>query len=166
MGHQVNFYAIPEDIVHIEQKIREIESLAILHSRSNTATPRIVPSLDFRESDQQWLFFHLVRESDLSCVVTRHVPSQSYWTIDVLRSPVIEFNRCYFDGRILRRGRVYYVDAFYGPDDAWMEKSEDFRLWAKSVLKIIRHCFKKHGSDYIGNETLGWLKGSDRKLIQ
>jgi len=166
MGHQINFFAASEDFTYIEQEIRRIEPLAVLHSRSNTATPRSVPSVDLQDDSQQWLFFYLVRESDLPMVVTEHVPAQGYWTIDALRSPVVEFDRCYFDGRILRRGRVYYVDGFFGSGEAWVEKPEGFRLWAKAILKTIKKCLTKRGSDYIGDGALRWLASSDGKLVQ
>ena len=67
--------------------------------------------------------------------MTRHVPAQGYWTIDVLRSPVREFNRCYYDGKMLRRRRLDYVDGFYGADDQWQIKADGFRSWARAVLR-------------------------------
>jgi hypothetical protein len=163
MAHQVNFYAAPEDIAQIEAEVRQIEPIEFLHSRSQAAGPRVVSSLDLREDGTPWLFFYLVRESDLAAVVTNRVPAQGYWTVDVFRSPVVEFNRCYFDGNILRRGRVYYVDGFYRSDEIWVEKSEYFRRWAKSVFKITKRCLKRHGTDYIGQEAWSWLNESARR---
>jgi hypothetical protein len=123
-----------------------------------------VPSLNVGEDGQPWLFCHLVRESELVDVVTRHVPAQGYWIVDVVKSPVIEFNGCYFNGKILRRGRVYYVDGFYGADNTWVEKSEAFRLWAAGVLKTIKKVLKKNGSEYIGETALAWLERENGKL--
>lgn len=131
--------------------------LQILHSRSPTASPRHVPSLDLVEEGAPWLFFHLVRPDDLASVVTRHVPAQGYWTVDVLRSPVIEFSRCFFDGQILRCGRVYYTPSFFGPDDAVVLKSSAFLDWAKLLFAVVKKNLKRRDTEYIGAEAEAWI---------
>jgi hypothetical protein len=165
MGHQVNFYATPADITELQLRISEIEPMRVLHSRSATPEPRELPGLNFTEGGQPLLFYFLVRASDLVHVATRHVPAQGYWTVDDLRSPVVEFSSCYFDGTILRRGRVYYVDGFYGVDDAWVEKSEIFQSWAKNVLRTTRNFMRKHETDYIGKDALAWVERENGKLV-
>jgi len=92
------------------------------------------------------------------------VPTQGYWTVDVLRSPVVQFRGCYFDGKIPRRGRVYYVDGFYAENDEWVEKPESFRAWAKAVLKAAKKGLKRQDSDYIGPEASEWLAQGDGHL--
>lgn len=165
MGHQLNFHATPQDVAELEAGIRKLEPMVILHDRSPIADPRVLPSLGFREDGQPLLFYYLVRVTDLSRVATRHVPTQGYWTVDVLRSPVVEFSSCYFDGKVLRRGRVYYVDGFYGEDEEWVDKPESFRLWARAILKTTRKALKKHGADYIGHDALTWLQHEGGKLV-
>jgi|GEM_PF-1998874 len=165
MGHQVNFYATPTDISELERRIDLLEPMVIIHDRSPTSQPRIVSSLDITEGDRRWLYYYLVRKKDLERVLTEHVPAQKYWSIDSLRSPVIEFNSCYFDGKTLGRGRVYYVDGYYGADDAWVEKPESFRAWAKKVLRTIKRPLKKHNRiDYIGQNALAWLEREQGEL--
>ena len=164
MGHQVNFYATPADIGELESAIRDLEPMAVLHDRSPTMEPRRLSSLRFSEESQPLLFYYLVRIADLPGVLTQHVPAQGYWTIDLLRSPVVEFSSCYFDRRILRRGRVYYVDGFFGPNETWIETPESFRLWAKSVIKATRKTLKRHGTDYIGKDALTWLERENGRL--
>ena len=165
MGHQANFYATPPDIAELESVIRELEPIVVLHDRSQTMNPRTLASLRFSENAEPLLFYYLVRKADLPEVVTRHVPAQGYWTVDVLRSPVVEFNSCYFDHRILRRGRVYYVDGFYGEDGTWIEKPESFQSWAKAVLRATRKSLKKYATDYIGKDAMAWLTREDGKLV-
>lgn len=80
MGHQANFYVTPPDIAELELAIRKLEPMIVLHDRSPTARPRTLSSLRFSEDPEALLFYFLVRESDLSEVVTRHVPAQGYWT--------------------------------------------------------------------------------------
>src|SRR6185312_3714179 len=92
VGHQVNFYLDPADTRRVEAALRGLGPLQILHSRSTSPRPRLVDSLDLEELGQHWLYFHLVRPEDLDAVVMNHVPAQSYWAVDVTKSPVVEFN--------------------------------------------------------------------------
>lgn len=165
MGHQVNFHATPQDIGELEAAIRNLEPLVVLHDRSPTVAPRLVPSMEFTEDARRLLFFFVVREADLPAVVTRHVPAQGYWTVDVLRSPVVELNSCWFDGRSLRRGRVFYVDGFFGEAGEWSVKPAEFRTWAKRVLKSTKKTLMKYESDYIGTDALSWLRRESGKLV-
>jgi hypothetical protein len=166
MGHQVNFYATPVDIAALGAAVSRVEPMLILHDRSSSAEPRSLPALDHHEGGRRHLFYFLVREADLAHVVTTHVPAQARWTVDVLRSPVIEFTSCFFDGNLLRRGRVYYVDGFYGEDGAWLEKPESFRTWAKRVLHVTRTALTKFDErEYIGADARAWLEHEHGRLV-
>ena len=157
MGHQVNFYVNPSDAIALERSIRALGPLQILHSRSPGPEPRVVDSVDVEENGRPWLFFYFIRPVDLHAVVTRDVPAQGHWTIDALKSPVVEFTRSFFDGAILRRGRLYYVDGFYDASNQWQEKAESFRTWAKAVLAKSKKELNKHQTDYIGAGAQAWL---------
>ena len=165
MGHQINFYAAPADIAVLQERVGDVEPMLILHSRSPGAEPVVLSSLRHTEDAKPWLFYYLVRRCDLANVTSEHVPSQGYWAIDVIRSPVVQFNSCFFDGTVLGRGRVYYVDGFYGEHDEWHEKSERFRSWGKAVLKTTQKCLKRHGADYIGPAAAEWLAQGDGRLV-
>lgn len=164
MGHQVNFYLCPTDLRSIECTLREVGPLTILHSRSSNPKPRNVESLELNENGQLWLYFYLVRPEDIRSVTMTHIPAQAYWTVDVLRSPVVEFNRCFFDEIVLRRGRLYYIDKFYGSDGTTLEKPMEFVTWAKSLLLTTKKALKRHGSDYIGPDAKEWLLSSEGSL--
>lgn len=165
MSHQVNFYLTPRDTVALEAEMRRLATYVILCSRSATAQPRVLPALDHEEAGQPWLYFHMVLPEDLPLVSTRHVPAQGYWTIDVIKSPTIEINRCFFDGHVLRRGRLYYVDKFHGPGDGLISKSDIFCRWAKSVFSVTKKFLLRRGTDYIGPDASSWLESSGGKLV-
>jgi len=128
--------------------------------------PRQIKGFDFIEDGKPWLYFYLVQPDKVDDVVMIHVPEQGYWTVDVHRSPVVQFNQCFFNGETLRRGRVYYIDKFYGPDKELVIKPEAFKKWAKAVFSAVRKVLKKHGSDYSGKEAEDWLISSGGKLAQ
>ncbi|MRG93614.1 hypothetical protein [Polyangium spumosum] len=160
MGHQSGFYLTPKDKADLEQRLREKTDFIILLDESPTASPRVVDSLNFSEPDNPWWSKYLARPEDLDKITTRHVKTQGYWTVEYLFSPVLEFSGCFFDGKILRRGRVYYVDGFYGPDGGWVEKSEAFRKWARMVHTTIKKSLKRRDSqyvEYIGADAQAWV---------
>ena len=161
MGHQTNFYITHKDTRSLESRLRDLHSITVLHSASKTSAPRVLESLDFDEGENSWsslssLF--LVRPQDITQVVTRHVPSQGHWIVDVLTSPVIEFDRGYFDQKILRRGRIYYTVGFYSDDGTWIDKPTDFVSWAKSICSVVRRTLKRRESNLIGEDAERWLR--------
>jgi len=160
MGHQVNFFALPVEIAEIREKLESAGDFLIIRNRSETAVPDIVGSFEERWKQQPWLYFCLVRRENLQDVVTCKVGEQDYWTVDVTRSPVVEFHRPFFDNECLRRGRAYFVDGIFGPNGEKIDKPDDFTKWAKRVLLIIRKSLCKRGSDYIGEQALDWLAQS------
>ncbi|HMF30933.1 MAG TPA: hypothetical protein VKK79_05945 [Candidatus Lokiarchaeia archaeon] len=165
MKYEVNFYLTPEDAILVQSRLSEIVPVKILHSRSPTQDPQVVDSLDHREAGKQWLSLFLVREEDLNDVVMHYVDVQDYWTVDDLRSPVIEFTCSFFDNDILRRGRAYYVEGYHEQDQGWIEKSAPFKAWAKIVLDTIKKSLNRRMSDYIGPSALSWSQVSGGKLV-
>jgi hypothetical protein len=160
MGHQSAFYLTPKDNADLEQRLREKTDFIILLWQSPSASPRVVDSLNFSEPEEPHYGKYLARPEDLDAIVTDYVPEQGYWTLEYLPSPVVQFRGCFFDGKILREGRVYYVDGFYGPDGAWVNKSEAFRKWAKMVHTTIKKSLKRRDSryvEYIGEDAQAWV---------
>lgn len=155
MGHQVEFFLGPNDLRELEARLKKVGELMILHRRSDRPAPRILESIDLREGGAPWLFYYLVRPDDLRAVEFREVPAQGYWAVDVLTSSVVELSRCYFDGKILRRGRLYYTDGFYAEDDRWIEKPRAFKSWANRVFAAARKTLRlsRELSAYVGAEA-------------
>ncbi len=143
MSHQFTYSALLEDFAEIEASLRRIEPFFILYDESLTATPRVASALNFKDGEKTWLFFYLVREEDFAAVVTRYVDTQDYWTVQCLPSPVIECDGCFFDGKVLRRTRMYYTDGDYDQSGVWVQKSEGFRKWAAAVFRATKKCLRR-----------------------
>lgn len=154
------------DLDDVESAIRSLAPLVVLHSRSSGPMPRELKNFNLVEEGKKWLYFYLVQPDKINEVVMIHVPEQGYWSIDVHRSPVVQMNLCFFNGQILRRGRVYYVDKFYGPDNELVSKSVSFQQWAKSILVTVKKGLKKSGTDYIGQDAENWLLTNGGELAQ
>jgi hypothetical protein len=154
MGHQLYFFAGPNDLLALEARVKGVDHSPILHQRSFAPTPRVLESTVFKENGKQWLYFYLIRSEDLASVKLREVATQGYWVVEDLTSPVVELNRCYYDGKILRRGRLYYTDGYF-EQSGWIEKSPEFIGWAKRIFAAARKSFKfdRELLSYIGPEA-------------
>ena len=154
MGHQINFFLGPNDLLELEARLKKVDAPVVLHSRSPTRKPRVLDTMNFTEDGKQWLFLYLVRSQDLNSLRIKEIKAQGYWSVDTLTSPVIELDRCYYDGKILRRGRLYYVDGFYEQEE-WVEKSSDFKTWAKRLFNVARKTlvYDKELGSHVGAEA-------------
>ncbi len=138
MGQQVNFYLTPEDFSDLMLRVARCGDFVVIHSRSPEARPRVVPSAHFEEDGSPWLFVGFARPDDIGAIRMDAVSAQGYWGFDELRSPVIALTRCFHDGHILRRGRLYAVDGYYDENGAKVKKPEPFLRWARCVLTAAR----------------------------
>lgn len=160
MSHQVNFFLTNVDANALEAVWLGRDPIVVVHSRSVDGVPRILPSSDLEEAGRRWLFFGLLKREHLGALKMCHVPAQGYWSIDVVKSPIVEFDRCFFDGHVLRRGRLYFVDGYYDAHGSWVEKEESFRKWAKSLVASTRDRLLRHNGDYVGPEARSLLDSS------
>ena len=156
MGRQIRYFLSPSDFDDLETSLLVAGDCAVLHSRSRGPFPQVVESSSSEGDGRQWLFFYLARKSDLDAVVTKEIVTQGYWTIDSMISPVVEFSRCYFDGKILRQGRMYFTESYYDKNDQHIPKSQGFRSWAAALLKKAKG-LQHHDNDlqaYLGREAI------------
>ena len=153
MGRQVNFYMLPADLAKFEH---------ILRARGDTffvagclPSPEVAIHNTLRTD---WLRTYLIRGSDSAQATTIAVPAQGYWHVDALRSPVVEFDRCYYDGTVIGRGRLYFQPGFYA-DEQWVDKTSEFIRWADSLIRWVRRHYRRDPQTgyYVGPHAWEWV---------
>jgi hypothetical protein len=162
MGHQVNFFVLPTDLPAIEAAIRTTGDVCFLEDRTPTATPAELGTLAFEPGDmgRRPLDAYLVRRGDLGAVKTWFVSTQGYWLIKATDSPVIEFDRCFFDGNVLRRGRAYFASYLrFRPE----LPNPDFVKWGDRVLARIKNVLTRAPEltpprIYVSAGALQWIR--------
>jgi hypothetical protein len=104
MSHQVYFYLTPADSLKLAAEIDGLEPAVFLERMSESDSPQVesVSRLDGRHG----IYHCISRSADTDLVLMRHITNQGKWVIDELRSPVIEFDCCFSDAGIIRRGAV------------------------------------------------------------
>ena len=154
-GHQVNFFLTPDDLAECECRMRKIAPLALIEYRSDATTPKTLRNSAVPEMGKSWLSIGVVRPEDLGAIRFDPVHAQGYSTMDVLRSPLVELSRCFFDGKQLRRGRLYFTSRFYDQEDTLISKDTAFVKWARSVLKAAVRGLRrdKELQSYIGSQA-------------
>ncbi|HYO60073.1 hypothetical protein [Archangium sp.] len=168
MGHQLNFFLTPEDLRLLEQRLKEKCPVVFLDYRSQGPAPAQLPDLEVAEFGKTRLSVLLVPPDSLGALIFRHVPQQGYWTVDLLRSPAVELSRCFYDGAILRRGRLYYDRGFYDEAGHWVEKPASFQDWAKKVFSVARKGLERDAEQfaYVGTNAQAQRQEGRLKLVE
>lgn len=137
-SQQVNFYLLPEEQRWFEEILFARRELVVVR---RLASPKGIVTTDstiVKAMGEEVLTVYLSRPTDLQKIITREVPARDEWLVDLTQSPVVEFSRCYFDGQLLRRGRLYVVTHYYDEDSLLVEKSKEFVAWAKSLISTVK----------------------------
>lgn len=167
MGRQIQLYLLPEDLEALKQSFRQMGGVCFVSQSSFTSEPQILCEETRTESNiSARLSCYLVRDTDLNTIRLKHISDKVGWIVDDLRSPVVQLDSGYFDGRILRRGRIYYETRYYGDDGRRIDKQLDFIKWAESIMKITKKLFKRNPEfdAYIGMNANKWLADTNGQL--
>ena len=153
----MQIYLTPEDVADFESALRA-HSDVILSSSSSSPRPVVAASVIVQTPETKCADGYIVRPGDVGRVSMLAVSPQDRWTVDALRSPVIELFGCHFDGKTLKRGRLFYDQGFYESTGVWVEKPMDFDAWAKDVFKLARKMFKRDPKldAYVGPRAMEW----------
>jgi hypothetical protein len=164
VGRQIQIYFSPDDVRALESAAQERLGTVVLPHRHPTERASPASSTVIENEAGIRSFGYLVRPQDLGAVVLRHIPAQGYWVVDATRSPVVELDGGFADGKILRCGRLYFEKGFYAENGSWVQKSEGFLRWAEEVLKLAKQWSRRDSKldAYVGKsakekQSSGWL---------
>ncbi|HYO55969.1 hypothetical protein [Archangium sp.] len=127
----------------------------------------MLSTLSVAEFGKTWLTIILAPPDSLGSLAFEHVPRQGYWTVDLLRSPAMELSRCFYDGKILRVGRLFYDRGFYDEAGNWVEKPASFQAWAKKVFSVARKGLQRDAAlySYVGENAQAERKQRGLTLV-
>jgi hypothetical protein len=167
MGRQIMFYLSGRDYIELENELLGVDGTVILSHRFSGPFPECSKSIDVIDNGQRIYFFYLALKSDLNLIITREVPTQGYWTVDDLRSSVIELSRGRVEQDLITRGRLYYNESYFDGDGKSVKKNADYLAWSKRVLAKVRRSltYDQEHLAYVGRDA-GELSRGGVKLIQ
>jgi hypothetical protein len=150
---QVNFYTTPNDERHLIDQIGHkmeficMPSISQVEHGVKTSYESIVKTENYN--------IYLLDESRLSDIKFLSAKERGIYYVDQLRSPAVQFSRCYCKDNIIRRGRFYFVTGYFD-GDTLVKKDKEFISLGNSILKVTKnylHLDKSTG-DYYGGEAL------------
>jgi hypothetical protein len=152
---QLNFYLTANDQAALLTRLRRnVGDFTIVESITERDEPHPVKSAAIKRMGVDRLKLYLARSDDIGAIELNVLSNQPHKTLNVVRSPVVEFIRCYHaDGR-LRRGRMYFVTAYYD-ERVLFYKERAFLDWATALIVTARKGLKRDpsSSGYVGEEA-------------
>lgn len=172
MGRQVNFFMNNDDLAEFEKRLLDKHDALFLQPVFSSPTMNILSSLVIPETENVHRSCYLCRKQDRDQIVFKEVvPTNpkisSYWSVISDSSPIIEFDRCYWNNEFIRRGRLYFVVRQY-VQHGLAEKPQDFLAWGDNILRWVRRNYLRETTFgfYIGPNTAKWVQENDIELKQ
>lgn len=170
---QINFYLTSEDILEIEEYIKERQILIIPQPQYSKEL-QFSNSLTEYDGKKLWSDKYLVLKENVDLVLTNHIDTQNYYLVNVLDSPVIEFSNCIIKNNIMSRGRIYYTKTTYDKEGNLLEKPASFLQTTHDLFKWIKKRFKPNKDSVstmagmemflISERTLKWIQETNGSL--
>lgn len=154
LSSQLNFYVAPDEAAWFDELLRSAGHFCVVTATSRASKPELARDTVLRSPGVEALTVHLVRDSDMNLLEVQKIENREGWFVDVTRSPVIELSRCFLDGRVLRRGRLYVVKEYFGHDGTRVIKDAGFLSWSQAVLACVRRALiRRSDGDYVAPIT-------------
>ena len=149
-----------EDEVEFLDFVRGTEDVVILPSRSPSENFEPIGELPPPFSTEHWLRFLFYNRAVSSNLVTRQVEGLGYYTIDALKSSVIEFLRPSLKEGTLHKGRIWAQFKHLDQDKMSMVPKEPaFVGWYETLAKWVR-------KNYRNFERQVYISPQAQKLLQ
>lgn len=165
MPRQFTVFLNSQDVREIEDVLCPVLPYRVACSEQKAERPVIIESLDpdaLSCGSRTVVIFGPEEERHLLLT-----PVKRTYFIDTLRSPVVEFSRCYQSDAFLRAGRFYFHSKFRGPGNIWIDKSPQFVAWATNLFKLVKASLVRELSldgAYVGRGAREWAAEPGREL--
>jgi len=143
---QLYFYLNLEDQCLFDQMLKADEQIIFCRYQAKKMHPIFLESTVIKEVGEEALKIIMVRKTDIENIKYRKVTGRNSYFIDTLRSPVIEYSRCYVTKKLVRRGRLYFLKKYYDDNNTLIEKPRDFVVWANHILGAARKNLAFHSA--------------------
>jgi hypothetical protein len=154
-SRQVNFYSTPLDYAEMEKRLLKIGPFLMFASRSYDGNAPLLsgPLVDHLQIDHRCLYLALPAHKDL--VELETISTQPYKLVDVMRSPVIEFDLGNSNKDRLDEARMFLFRD-YLEDGRFFLKDQGFLDWSQKMLRAAVRGWKRVPPDfhYFGPEAM------------
>ena len=154
-SRQINFFLTAFDQASLLERFSDRGDFAIVNPVSPNGAPHLLETAEIKAMGTDRLAIFLVQRDRIDDIQFKFIAKQTYYIVDVVRSPVIEFDRCYHHANRLNRGRLYFVTAYFD-ERILIRKDEAFVAWTSSLIAIARRKLRKDPKSffYFGEDAL------------
>jgi len=156
MAKQFSILATDVDLTSLEQELRNAKDVELLSNEANDSLDGLRPlsglAIPPSQAGKVSLICYLAPRDMPQRILIERV-SDVKVRIDEQRSHLIQFWRPYFDGVVMRPGRLYYQNRLVR-NNAFVSKDASFCKWADAVMARIRRFLRM-------NKTEGSYVGAD-----
>src|SRR6266702_3284949 len=155
---QLNFFLTRNDQAELLAKLDPLGTFVYVESISQDGSLKILESAEIRKMGSERLKIFISLAKHVNNITFDQSPTTVF--IDNLRSPVVEFGRCYQDDQCIRRGRFYFIKGYFDQRAALICKDEEFLKWGNSLISKTRRILKRDPESltYFGPEALRWTE--------
>lgn len=171
MGRQINFFLHPDDQEDFDKLLKSFGEVVLFRDYNYSNKVNTVQDTLIRDIDKEKNRVYLIRPEDFKDIPLEYVKNYDYWYVKSNSLPVLHFDRSVYRDKKIQRGRLYF-EPKYVNDIGWVNKPDDFIIWADKILKTVRNKLKKYkyqmGSynytEYLGANALKWLLETEAKV--
>ena len=137
-SRQLNFYLNMHDQFILDAKIQNVENTVFCKYLSPNKSPVFLKTTKIDDMGNEYLKILILREQDIDKLIFREIKDTDSFSINTIKSPVLEYSRCFVSDDLIRRGRLYFIKTYYNEQESLIEKEPCFVAWASRVIKEAR----------------------------
>jgi hypothetical protein len=168
MARQFSVFLTTKDVVNLSRVLSS--TLPLCTACFESSAPDLSWSRGFDPANLQCSSRTLVLASPeyVGQVMVKHLAIRAdAYHVDSLRSPVVECTLSAQAEGILRAGRFYYHEGYYGEDGAKILKPPSFRKWAEKLFELVKRQLIRDptlGGAYVGQDARAWASDPSHSL--
>lgn len=159
-GCQFSFFLGPSDQVAFEKAVRTSGDIAFTKDRCRTPTPEEQGSSVIRDFGKEPFRVLIARCEDMN-IQFRPIRGRDEFSCDITVQPIVELDRFIGHNRILRAGRLYRIDRYWGDDGKLISKPDGFIEWGERLYGSVKRSLTKvEQGCFAGEEVLEMRKAA------
>jgi len=150
---QLNFFLTDNDQAELLENLDPLGTFVYVESLSRDGSLGILESAEIKRMGTDGLKIFISLAKYVNEIILKQSSTATF--VDDLRSPVVEFSRCYQDDQLVRRGRFYFAKSYFDRR-AQVDKDQEFLEWGNSLVSRTRRLLKRDPESfaYFGREAL------------
>jgi len=154
MGRQFRYYCLERDLADIQHQVFVPAGGQLVISENCDGMHRMLPINKFA-LERNRMGHEPIQLLLLPPLEMQREVLNGEW-IDTSKSHVIEVNRCYTDGKLIRLARFWYETKYFVGTEPYTKPNE-FVEWAECIFRKTKQLLRRHEFNYGGYTDTEWF---------